>query len=89
MTPDDYGFGLMRRDGVPPRPTYEWLRGLPFNRALLADPVRTLDVEVYLPDRPTPADVEYEAPPWREGMYTLKNVRLDSLLPTVIRLRPR
>lgn len=85
MTLNDYGFGIVRSDGLTPRPTYEWLKKLQYNRHINKQPVRTLDVEVYLPDGAHPVGYEY-AHRWREGILIIRNVTVDSLFPTVIEL---
>ncbi len=87
MTLNDFGFGIVRSDGLTPRPTYQWLKELQYNRYINRQPVRTMDVEVYLPDGAHPVGYEYSNK-WREGILIIRNVTVDSLFPTVIRLRP-
>ncbi len=87
MTLNDFGFGIVRADGITPRPTYNWLKQLQFNRYINAQPVRTMDVEVYLPDGAHPVGYEYSNK-WREGILIIHNVTVNSLYPTVIKLVP-
>jgi hypothetical protein len=87
LTPDDYGFGLLRHDGKTPRPAYDYLKNENPNAAILQEPTRTLDVEAYIPDGMAPvgytADYQYRKP-W----MIIKNVKVSSLEPTVIKLKP-
>ena len=82
-TQDDYGFGILRRDGVTPRPTYEWLLEAQVNRPILETPVRNLDVTVPWDGTWIPAAHEYET---GSGKLTIRNVRIDTLAPTRVRL---
>ena len=80
MTIEDYGFGVVRNDGLTPRPTYEWLLEEQLNRKIMQESSRILDVSVpytgYIP-----VDQEYEI----DGdTLILKNVNVDSLKPTKI-----
>ena len=44
MTIDDYGFGIVRRDGTTPRPVYRWIEKAQPNGPIVAKPKSTLDV---------------------------------------------
>jgi hypothetical protein len=85
--PDDYGFGLVRADGQTPRPAYEFLRDQNLNRALEETPERTLDLEAYVPDGATPVDYAFDYQ-WRKPWMIIKKVTVNTLEPTVIRLKP-
>ena len=82
-----FGFGIVRADGLAPRPTYNWLKDLQYNRYINQRPVRTMDVEVYLPDGSHPIGYKYSNK-WREGIVIIHDVTVDSLCPTVIKLEP-
>ncbi len=83
MTIDDYGFGMMRRDGLTPRPLYWWLVGAGPNRSIVEHPLRTLDVR-YNPIFALPP--EAEAVQWRSHSL-LKRIEIDSLYPRVLSIR--
>jgi hypothetical protein len=84
-TIDDCGYGIVRRDGRTPRPIYDWLQRLNFNRALLAYPKKVLDVEAAPQSGLRPAEARYVD---HLGEYlTLKGLELDSLYPTVVRMQ--
>jgi len=85
MTMNDFGFGIVRADGLTPRPTYNWLKELQFNRHINQQPIRTLDVEVYLPDGAHPVGYKFSNK-WREGILIIHDVEINSLYPTVIKL---
>jgi len=85
MTMNDFGFGIVRADSLTPRPTYNWLKELQFNRYINHQPIRTMDVEVYLPDGAHPVGYDY-ANKWREGILIIHDVTVNSLYPTVIKL---
>jgi hypothetical protein len=87
MTGDDYGFGLVRADGKTPRPAYDWLRDANPNAGILKTPKRTLDIEAYIPDGATPDGYPFDYQ-WRKPWMIIKGVVVDSLEPTVIRLKP-
>jgi hypothetical protein len=86
MTADDYGFGLVRADGKTPRPAYEWLRDANPNAQILKTPKRTVDVEAYVPDGATPEGYTFDYQ-WRKPWMIIKGVTVDSLEPTVIRMK--
>src|SRR5204863_4555268 len=54
LTPDDYGFGLLRNDGKTPRPAYDYLKTENPNAPIQKEPTRTLDIEAYIPDGMAP-----------------------------------
>jgi hypothetical protein len=87
MKPDDYGFGLLRADGKTPRPAYLYLKDQNPNTSILKSPTRTLDVEAYIPDGATPIGhaFDYE---WRKPVMIIKDVKVNTLEPTIIRLKP-
>jgi hypothetical protein len=79
MTIDDYGFGMMRRDGKTPRPVYWWLLGAQPNGSIVAEPKRKLDVRYNpifgkLPKGAQPVQWHSEA--------LLKDLEVDSEYPT-------
>ncbi|HLB95695.1 MAG TPA: hypothetical protein VJK26_02200 [Patescibacteria group bacterium] len=93
---DDFGFGLLRsyvgtKDGVQkllpdynqPRPTYDWLKAAQVNQNINQSPTFTTDVVIfsknYLP-------VGYGYATSATGV-TIKNVQINSLLPTKIALK--
>lgn len=84
MTIDDYGFGIVRRDGKTPRPIYTWLLEQQFNRDIQAKPCLTTDVR-FRPVQPAvPIGYEYE----QDGEFlVIRNVVVDSLVPTKILLQ--
>ena len=86
-TPDDYGFGLMRADGRTPRPTYDWLKNSNPNQTIQQMPERTLDVEAYIPDGATPVGYQFDYQ-WRKPVMIIKQVKVNALQPTIIRLKP-
>jgi len=83
MSIHDFGFGIVRRDGLTPRPTYTWLKELQFNARLRDDEPRT--VEVWLPDAAGLRPVGYE---WdrRDRALVIKDVPLTAAYPTLIGL---
>ena len=83
---DDYGFGLVRSDGTP-RPAYDWLKTRAYNADLMKQETRTLDIELYVPDGATPVGHSYDYE-WRKPWVLIKAVKVDSLEPTIIRLKP-
>jgi hypothetical protein len=87
MKQDDYGFGLLRADGKTPRPAYLYLRDQNPNAAILKSPDRKIDIEAYIPDGYTPIGhaFDYE---WRKPVMIIKDVKVSSLEPTIIRLKP-
>lgn len=85
-TIDDYGFGILRRDGATPRPVFVWLQQHDFNGAIREQPTRTVEAEFWSRDRRIPAG--HEPSPWRPGYVSLPDLALDSLYPTLIPLLP-
>jgi len=85
MTVDDLGFGLVRRDGLTPRPTYAWLRQRDFNARLRDELPRK--VEVWLPQAAglKPEGYAYER---RDAALVVRDVPVSSDYPTVIGLAP-
>jgi hypothetical protein len=83
LTIDDFGFGIVRRDGVTPRPTYTWLEQLDLNAWLREEKARS--VEVWLPraEGLKPVGYEYER---RDAALVVRAVPLSSGYPTVIDL---
>jgi len=81
---DDYGFGLLRADGVTPRPTYRWLERARINRKIQAEPRLVADVRVACDPALKPVGYEFE--PFENGLV-VKDVTVNSLAPTVIRFR--
>ena len=83
MTIDDYGFGLMRRDGKTPRPTYDWLLKEQVNNAIRKKPSRMCDVSIPY-DGYVPVGYEYDV---SDGMLVIKGVRVGSAVPVKIGLQ--
>lgn len=82
--PEDYGFGLFRRDGVTPRPAYTFLRERNFN-APVQRAVRRQAVRVRSPEL-DPSGYEFR----RTGEYVeIQDVPVSSLAPTPIPFVPR
>jgi hypothetical protein len=82
-TPDDYGFGILRRDGKTPRPTYDWLLQARINEPVEKTPILTMDVELAWDGTWKPEGYQFET---SESKIIIKNVKVDSLEPTVISL---
>lgn len=87
LSADDYGFGLMRADGKTARPTYSWLKNDNPNAAVQKTPERTVDIEAYIPDGATPIGHAFDYQ-WRKPWMIIKGVKVNSLEPTIIRLKP-
>ena len=85
--PDDYGFGLVRADGRTPRPAFTWLQTRDYNAPLRRTPERTVDIELYMPDGATPVGYVYDYQ-WRRPWMIIKGVRVNTLEPTIIQLKP-
>ncbi len=83
-TIDDYGFGILRRDGKIPRPTYEWLAKTRVNADILRAPTRRLSIE-YVP-RFTGTPAGGVRPKWHD-LVRLPDLTLDSLVPTVLEMK--
>jgi len=83
MTLDDFGFGLVRRNGLTPRPTYEWLKQRDFNAWQRGEAARK--IEVWLPQAAglKPEGYEYER---RDAALVVKDVPVSSDFPTIITL---
>ncbi len=82
-TIDDYGFGIVRRDGVTPRPTYEWLKRAQLNRSIRNRPSYRTDVKV----TPAPKGVPVGYRSRRQGdTLVIQGVRVDAYAPTQIKL---
>lgn len=82
LTIDDYGFGLVRRDGITPRPTYEWLLDEKPNREIVRQPTRVVDVSVPFTGY-VPAGYAFKV---NGNTLIIKDVKIDSLQPTKVRL---
>jgi hypothetical protein len=80
-TPDDYGFGILRRDGKTPRPTYDWLRRARINGPIEKSPAITNQIELPWNGTWKPEDTPFEI---SGGTIILKKVKIDSLEPAVI-----
>jgi len=84
MTLDDYGFGLVRSDGLTPRPTYDWLLEQQLNRPIQQAPTFTTDVRFPPKTKVIPVGYEYH---WEGDELLIRNVKVDSAFPTRVRLR--
>jgi hypothetical protein len=85
MTIDDFGFGIVRRDGRTPRPVYDWLVEEQYNRCLLSETAYEVDVR-YRPKRKVmPVGYAYA---WEGDELVIHRVGVDSRFPTRIRLKP-
>ena len=82
MTVDDYGFGLLRRDGRTPRPAYRWIETAQPNAAILRQPRRTLDLTFNPIHEPLPPGAQ---PVQWHAEAVLRKLSLDSLYPARIR----
>ena len=80
-TIDDYGIGLLRRDGATPRPTYDWLLKAQINRALIDNRQKTVDVKIP-DDGSEPKGYAFER---RDGKLVIKNVPIAPAGPTIVR----
>lgn len=81
----DYGFGAMRN---PPqllltRPTYEWLKAAKINQAIISEPDFTTDVLVNNISGFVPQGYAFN---YSAGDLIIKDVALNSILPTTIKL---
>jgi len=84
MTIDDYGFGLVRSDGLTPRPTYNWLLEQQLDRPIEQAPTFTTDVRLRPKSRAVPVGYKYQ---WEGDELVIRNVKVDSAFPTRVRLR--
>ena len=85
LTIEDYGCGLVRSDGITPRPTYHWLLENRPNLPISRQPIRIMDVCVPYSGN-VPREHGYEI---QGATITIKDVRIDSLEPTRIFLCPK
>lgn len=86
-TIDDYGFGIVRRDGLTPRPTYQWLLEAQWNAPLAAAPTRVVDITIAPAPDGTPVGYPCE---WHDdGSLAIRSVTVSRDAPTVIPLRAR
>jgi hypothetical protein len=83
MTIDDYGFGLMRRDGKTPKPTYDWLLKEQVNSPIREKPTRVYDVSIPY-DGYVPVGYEYDV---SAGVLVIKSVQVGSAVPVRIVMR--
>jgi len=87
LNQDDFGFGLLRADGKTPRPAYLYLQEQNPNAAILKSTERKLDIEAYIPDGYTPVGHTFDFE-WRKPVMIIKDVKVSTLEPTIIRLKP-
>ncbi len=78
MTIDDYGYGIVRRDGKTPRPVYRWIEKTQPNGTIISQPKRKLDV-TFNPIFPTLPEGATQIK-WRSEAI-IKGLDLDSLYP--------
>ena len=81
LDPDDYGYGLFRKDGVTIRPTYTYLKTRNFNAGVVSQ--RTENVVVYAPGL-RPVGYSYSA---SGGNVTIYSVPINRMAPTVIQFQ--
>ena len=86
LTIDDYGFGLLRRDGRAPRPTYQWLLETQVNAAILRERERKLVIEYPPRFKTLPRGAERVR--WRD-LVRLPEIELDSLYPDTLPCEPQ
>ena len=86
LTIDDFGFGIVRRDGRTPRPTYQWLLQEQVNRAIQEEPVYEVDVSCRPALDRVPVGYDYS---WQNEELVIHRVRIDSSYPTRIELREK
>lgn len=86
-TIDDYGFGIVRADGSTPRPTYDWLAAQRWNASVAESPQVVVDVEI--DSAPEGDPVGYAFDRREDGSMLIRDVELDRLFPTRIRLEKR
>jgi hypothetical protein len=84
MTIDDYGFGIVRRDGRTPRPTYEWLLREQLNRTIQSEQSYQVDVRCRPPKNLVPIGYDYS---WQDDEMVIRRVKVDSAYPARIRLK--
>jgi hypothetical protein len=84
MTIDDYGFGIVRRDGRTPRPVCDWLLREQVNRAIRSEPACEADIRFCPPKNRVPVGYDYS----RQGdELIIRRVKIQSAYPTRIQLR--
>jgi hypothetical protein len=81
---DDYGFGIVRRDGATPRPLYDWLLAEQCNRPIQEEPVCEVDVRCRPAKDHVPIGYEHA---WEGDEMVVRKVRVDSVYPTRVRFR--
>lgn len=84
MTIDDFGFGIVRRDGRTPRPTYQWLLEEQVNRVVQEEPTYETDISCRPARDRVPVGYDYS---WQGEDMVIHHVRIDSAYPTRIELR--
>jgi hypothetical protein len=84
----DYGFGMVRADGITPRPTYKWLEEAQINADIQARPVIKTDVAMKWDGSWEPMGYEYDLGSAMDKVI-IKEVSIDSALPTIIKLKSR
>ena len=78
MTIDDYGFGIVRRDGRTPRPVCEWLLREQVNRAIRSESAYEADIRFRPPENRVPVGYDYS----RQGdELIIRRVKIDKRLP--------
>lgn len=81
---DDYGCGLLRRDGATPRPTYQWLLKSQVNRSLHVSPKTSVDVIVADDGSGDPQGYAFDR---RDGKLYIRGVTVGPDEPVTIKLR--
>ena len=84
-TLDDYGFGLVRSDGKTPRPTYNWLLEQQVNKPINDEPRLKRDLVLEWNGKWQPKNFLFKG---AETKITIRDVKVDSLLPKIIHTTP-
>lgn len=81
----DYGFGIMRADGISPRPTCQWLQEAQLNAAIRAQPTFRADVTVSPAPAGRPVGFQYDC---LDDALVIRDVPVELYTPTRIVLVP-
>ena len=84
LTIDDFGFGIVRRDGRTPRPTYQWLLQEQVNGAIQEEPTYEVDISCRPAKDRVPVGYDYF---WQGEELVIRRVKIDGAYPTRIELK--